>query len=226
MKTKNITIIVLLIFILLVAFICLAISKKISDNINSEDEEKNVLITAENEYEQNYDNRIDEILADDVEIEKKWLIDSENIPYDFSNAEIFEIEQTYICFEPEMRVRRINNGKQYSFAIKRNTTSDGMIRDEYETSITKTEYENLLDKKEDATITIHKTRYQLLDDDGELVAIDIFHDELNGLAYMEIEFANEEEANNYETPDWVIKDVTDDKYYKNGYLARYGIPEE
>lgn len=224
MKTKNITIIVLLVFILLAAFICLAVSKKIDSSIKSED--KSNVVTAKNEYEQKYDNRIDEILADDLEIEKKWLIDPENIPYDFSNAEIFEIEQTYICFEPEMRVRRINNGNQYSYAIKRNMTSDGMIRDEYETSITKAEYENLFAKKEEGAITIHKTRYQLLDDNGELVAIDIFHDELNGLAYMEIEFANEEEANNYETPDWVIKDVTDDKYYKNGYLARYGIPEE
>ena len=36
----------------------------------------------------------------------------------------------------------------------------------------------------------------------------------------------EEESNNYKEPDWVIKDVTSDKNYKNGYLARYGIPKE
>ena len=100
-------------------------------------------------------------------------------------------------------------------------TSDGMTRDEMEKNITKEEYENLVAKKEGNTV--YKTRYQLLDGDY-LIAIDIFDEQLEGLAYLEIEFENQEEALNFETPDWVIKDVTDDVNYKNGYLARYSIP--
>lgn len=173
-------------------------------------------------YQVKYDNTLEEIMADDVEIEKKWLIREEDIPYNLSNAEVFEIEQTYISFSPEIRVRRINDGQEYTFAVKTNLTSDGMVRDELEENITEEEYNNLLKKKEGNTI--HKTRYQFLD--GEyLVAIDIFSGELKGLAYMEIEFINKDEANNFKTPSWVIKDVTDDIRYKNGYLARYGIPE-
>ena len=42
---------------------------------------------------------------------------------------------------------------------------------------------------------------------------------------MEVEFETQEKARAFETPKWVIKDVTDDIRYKNGYLARYGIPE-
>lgn len=57
-----------------------------------------------------------------------------------------------------------------------------------------------------------------------MLAIDIFSGELEGLAYLEIEFESEEEANNFKSYDWVIKDVTDDENYKNGHLARYGIP--
>ena len=38
-------------------------------------------------------------------------------------------------------------------------------------------------------------------------------------------FENEEEANAFKIPSWVIKDVTSDLNYKNGYLARYGIPD-
>ena len=72
--------------------------------------------------------------------------------------------------------------------------------------------------------TINKTRYQFYEE-GQLIAIDIFHGELDGLAYMEIEFKNEEESNNFEDPKWVVKDVTNDINYKNGHLARYGIPE-
>jgi len=169
----------------------------------------------------NYAKEIEHILSDGREIEKKWLIDKNKIPYDLTKAVIMKIEQTYICFSPEIRVRRINDGKQYSFALKMNMTSDGMIRDEMENYITQQEYENLIKKQEGNTV--YKTRYQFLDGEN-LLAIDIFSGDLDGLAYLEIEFENEEEANTFETPDWVIKDVTGDVNYKNGYLARYGIP--
>ena len=173
-------------------------------------------------YDINYVNKINSIMADTVEIEKKWLIDKDKIPYDLYNSEIIEIEQTYICFSPEIRVRKINNGKEYTFAVKTNITSDGMIRDEIEDFITQEEYNNLMKKQEGNTI--YKTRYQFLDGDY-LLAVDIFSGELKGLAYLEIEFENQEEADNFQTPNWVIKDVTSDLNYKNGHLARYGIPD-
>ena len=173
-------------------------------------------------YKIDYATKVDNIMADTVEIEKKYLIDKENIPFDLSNAEITKIEQTYICFSPEIRVRKINDGKEYTFSVKTNITTDGMTRDEFENYITEEEYNNLIQKREGNTI--HKTRYQFLDGDY-LLAIDIFSGELEGLAYLEVEFENQEEANKFEMPDWVIKDVTSDLNYKNGYLARYGIPD-
>ena len=171
-----------------------------------------------------YDERISELLADDKEIERKWLIKEEDIPYDLndSNVEKFDIKQTYICFDPEMRVRDYNNGKSFEFTMKTNMTSDGLVRDEINMDITKKQYDNLVVKQEGNTI--YKTRYQLLDD-GQIVAIDIFHGDLEGLAYMEIEFKTEEESEKYKEPEWVIKDVTSDINYKNGHLARYGIPK-
>lgn len=172
-------------------------------------------------YNINYANKIDNILADDYEIEKKWIIDKNKIPYNLSNTEIIKIEQTYICFSPEIRVRKINDGEEYTFTVKTNMTADGMTRDEMETYITQEEYNSLIKKQEGNTI--YKTRYQFLDGDY-LLAVDIFSGELDGLAYLEIEFENQEEANNFQTPNWVIKDVTSDLNYKNGHLARYGIP--
>lgn len=173
-------------------------------------------------YEINYQNKLNNILDDSIEIEKKWLIKNEDIPIKLSNAKKFKIEQTYINFSPEMRVRRINDGERYTFTLKTNMTNDGMQRDEIEFEISKEEYENLITKKEGNTI--YKTRYQLLYE-GQIIAIDIFEDDLKGLAYLEIEFENKEEAEKFETPSWAIKDVTDDINYKNGYLARYGIPK-
>ena len=203
MKKENIKWILLItVYVLILAFLYGTFKDKIVEKIN-------------------YVSELNRILSDDVEIERKWIIDKDNIGYDLSDAEVLKIEQTYICFSPEIRVRRINDGQQYSFAVKTNMTSDGMTRDEMEKNITKEEYENLVAKKEGNTV--YKTRYQLLDGDY-LIAIDIFEEQLEGLAYLEIEFENQEEALNFETPDWVIKDVTDDVNYKNGYLARYGIP--
>jgi len=45
------------------------------------------------------------------------------------------------------------------------------------------------------------------------------------LAYMEIEFANVNESDLFTSPEWVVEDVTDNINYKNGHLARYGIPK-
>ena len=172
----------------------------------------------------NYDERLDDVLSDDKEIERKWLINKEEIPYDLNDpdVQIFEIKQTYICFDPEIRVRDINDPEFFEFTIKNNMSSNGLVRDEVNYDITKKQYENLVKKQEGNTI--HKTRYQLYDN-GQVVAIDIFHGDLDGLAYMEIEFKSVEESEEYKEPKWVIKDITSDKNYKNGYLARYGIPE-
>ena len=173
-------------------------------------------------YNYQYRNRINELTSDNIEIEKKWLIDPQNINYDLSDAKVYDIEQTYINFSPEMRVRRVNDGKQYSFTLKRNMTEDGLQRDEVDFLITEDEYNNLVKKKEGKTI--YKTRYKIMDK-NQVIAIDIFKGELEGLAYMEIEFTSVEEANSYETPNWVIKDVTDDIRYKNAHLSQYGIPK-
>lgn len=198
MKKKIITILILIIAIGIVAFCFVDAIKDIR-----------------------YISEVNNILADDLEIEKKWLIDVDNIPYNFEKGEIEKIEQTYICFSPEIRVRRINDGQRYTFTVKTGITADGMIRNELEEEITKEEYENMLKKQEGNTI--NKTRYQFFED-GYVYAIDIFSGDLSGLAYLEVEFKNQEEANNFEAPDWIKKDVTADLNYKNGHLARYGIP--
>lgn len=157
------------------------------------------------------------------EIERKWLIKASDIPYDLKGVVKQEIEQTYLCFSPEIRVRNINNGEKYILTIKSNMSVDGLVREEKEYYISEEEYNHLLTKKEGNIIS--KTRYQIYEGNN-ILEIDIFKGNLEGLAYMEVEFENEEKAKEFKTPDWVIKDVTADVRYKNGHLARYGIPEE
>lgn len=158
-----------------------------------------------------------------AEIERKWLVDRSKIPYNLEKeADKFEITQTYLNYSPEIRVRNISD-KQYIMAIKTGLTEEkGLTRDERQYKLTKEEYEHLLSKQEGNTI--YKTRYQLKVD-GHTYSFDFFHEQLDGLTYMEIEFPTEKEANDFQAPDWLGKDVTNDINYKNQKLAQNGIPD-
>jgi len=158
------------------------------------------------------------------EIERKWLISSvEDIPYDLSKAEKYELLQSYISYSPEIRIRKVNNGEFYLLTIKSDMSVDGLVRNEQEYYISEEEYNHLLTKKEGTTI--HKTRYSIPGEKGYLLQFDVFLDDLDGLVYMEIEFDSEKEAKEFVQPDWVVKDVTEDKRYKNQSLSQFGIPE-
>jgi len=190
----------------------------------------NKLSNSEIEFEkqkEQYFQRGDEISADDKEIERKWLIDFDKIPYDINSlfGVTARVKQTYICFDPEIRVREYSelDGGVYGheMTIKTNLSEDGLIRDEVNIGINQEQYDNMMKKQEGNTI--NKIRYQFFAD-GQLIAIDVFEGDLKGLVYMEIEFANKEESDAFGNPSWVIKDITNDIRYKNGHLARYGIP--
>lgn len=166
-----------------------------------------------------------------LETERKWIIDVDNIPYNLDTADRYEITQTYINFSPEIRVREIGCyrgdtelGTYYTMTIKRYINEDVMTRQEVDMQITQDEYNNMLLKKDPNGETIYKTRYQIEVDDLTY-AFDIFKDQLDGLAYLEIEFNSEEEANAFKQADWMIKDVTNDRGYKNQSLAKFGMPE-
>ena len=163
-------------------------------------------------------------VEDNSEIERKWLVRAEDIPYNLEEGDKYDIYQTYINFSPEIRVRNINNGEFYVMTVKTDDPAfKGLRRTEQEYFITEEEYADLMAKN--AAQTIHKTRYSFRRENGRTIEFDIFHDQLDGLAYMEIEFPSTEEADAYETPDFVVADITRDLDYKNGHLARFGIPE-
>lgn len=150
-----------------------------------------------------------------MEIERKWLIDINNIPYNLNDYEHLDIEQAYISFEPTIRIRKITNKKEYILTIKSSSKDGGLSRQEYEINITESEYNNLLLKKEG--IVLSKTRYRV--NDGYLLEIDLFHNEYDGLAYMEIEFNSVQEAKEYVAPSWVKRELTSDRSFSNASLA-------
>lgn len=152
-----------------------------------------------------------------MEIERKWLIDIDSIPYDLSKLDYLDIEQAYISFNPTIRIRKISNLNEYILTIKSSSKDNGLSRQEYEINISEDEYNNLLSKKEG--LTLSKTRYKVKQD-KLLFEIDLFHKEYEGLAYMEIEFDSTEQANNYVAPSWVKRELTYDHNFTNAALAK------
>ena len=155
------------------------------------------------------------------EIERKWLIDDKDIPFDLSKAKKDVMVQGYISFSPTIRVRS-ENGERFILCVKAKSKESYLAREEFETEISPEQFKFLLSKKEGRII--EKTRYTIKHN-GLNYEIDIFEGELKPLAYLEIEFPTVEEALSFKTPDWALKDVTDDFKYKNAGLAKFGKPE-
>lgn len=152
-----------------------------------------------------------------MEIERKWLINIEDIPYDLTKCEHLDIEQAYISFRPTIRIRKISNKDEYILTIKSPSLDKGLSRQEYEINISSQDYDNLLNRKEG--IVLSKTRYRVKQ--GEyILEIDLFHNEYDGLAYMEVEFESVEKANIYIPPSFVKQELTYNKKFSNASLAK------
>ena len=50
--------------------------------------------------------------------------------------------------------------------------------------------------------------------------MDVFKDRLEGLIFAEVEFPSVELANNFNKPEWLGKDVSDDKRYRNSEIIK------
>lgn len=163
-----------------------------------------------------------------MEIERKWLVRQENIPYNLNALDAYEIEQAYVSFHPSVRVRALRDrqgNERYVLTVKSGSkTSDGLAREEFEIAIDRAGYETLLHKAEGSVI--RKTRFLHRRNDGHLEEIDVFRGALDGLCYLEIEFATVDEARAFASPDWTERDVTSERRYRNSALAQYGMPEE
>ena len=159
-----------------------------------------------------------------MEIERKWLISTERIPFSLAECEKVHIGQAYVSFSPTIRIRDVDHGRKYILTVK--TRAAGfdpeLAKNEYETEITAEEFRQLMDIARGRVI--RKTRYILKGDDGLIYETDVFEDEFSGLAYMEIEFPDNDSAASFPDPDWVECDVTYCPEYKNSALAKYGMP--
>ena len=148
-----------------------------------------------------------------MEIERKYLIDKNKIPFQPSDFPCRRIEQGYLCTEPVVRVRRDQD--DYILTYK----SKGlMAREEYNLPLTKESYEHLKEKIDGRLIT--KKRYVIPLKDSLFIELDIFSGDLAPLMLAEVEFPDKETANHFTPPKWFGEDVTFSSSYHNSTLSK------
>lgn len=146
-----------------------------------------------------------------MEIERKYLI--QTLPAELQQYPHHIIEQGYLCTEPVVRIRRQDD--DYILTYK----SKGlMIREEYNLPLTAAAYEHLKPKADGLIIT--KTRYVIPLNDILKIELDVFHGTYEGLYLAEVEFPNEDMANDFISPDWFGEDVTFSSKYHNSSLSQ------
>lgn len=156
-----------------------------------------------------------------IEIERKFLVDLNKVPYDFSKLERKSIEQGYIIYKPEIRVRSIS-GEDFFMTIKGETDSSD-VRNELEFRISKEAFFTLMSR--DDVSKISKTRY-IVKEGLNKYEIDVFDGKLKGLACLEVEFENKEASDNFVVPNWITREITNDLRYRNSSLAKNNVPVE
>lgn len=145
-----------------------------------------------------------------MEIERKFLI--KRLPDNLENYPCRHLEQGYLCTSPVVRIRRDND--KYELTYK---GSGMMVREEHNLPLTPSSYEHLKEKIDGRLII--KKRY-MIPYKSYTIELDVFENDLAPLTLAEVEFATEDEANNFNAPDWFAEDVTFEKIYHNSVLSR------
>ena len=163
-----------------------------------------------------------------LEIERKFLIRYPDISLltGLAGVRVLQIVQTYLASKngETSRVRKIVSDGVTSYIYTSKIRVTNITHIENERKITREEYEELLLQADSERKPICKTRYCV--PNGKHVAeIDVY-DFWNDRATLEIELSSEDEE--FEMPDFisVIKEVTDDRRYKNASLSKSVVYEE
>lgn len=155
-----------------------------------------------------------------MEIERKFLV--KQVPDNLEQYKCKVIEQGYLCKNPTVRIRKSNEDYILTYksrmGVEKSSERTAKVLNEVEVPLTKEGYEHL--KKKVDNNMIAKRRYLIPLENGLIAELDIFEQQLKGLAVVEVEFKNEGEANAFCAPAWFGEDVSLDNRYTNGSLSR------
>lgn len=145
-----------------------------------------------------------------MEIERKYLIQAEKWQ-EVKKPKPISIKQGYISVDPDCTVRVRTKGRKGYLTIKGKT--NGISREEFEYEIPIEEAEKMLSLFADKKII--KNRYEIKYK-RKTWEVDEFLDALSPLMLAEIELKSETEQ--FELPDWIGEEVSDDPSYYNSNL--------
>ena len=152
-----------------------------------------------------------------MEIEKKFLV--KVLPEELYKYIKKDIEQGYLCLEPVVRIRKSDDKYILTYkSMPDENSSDVKVCDEIEVPLTKEGYYHLREKVDNNLIK--KVRYIIPLLDGHTGELDIFDGVLKGLYFIEVEFADEEDAKRFVPPDWFGDNVSGDRRYTNSFLSQ------
>lgn len=154
-----------------------------------------------------------------IEIERKFLID--RLPDSLDSHPHTPIHQGYlIATENGIELRIRQKAERFFQTIK---MGDGLSRTEIEIEISAGQFNVLWPHTTGRRVS--KIRYKV--PVGEHTAeVDRFDGDLFGLEMVEVEFSSVAASQRFAPPDWFGAEVTDDKRYKNRWLAENGIPKD
>ena len=127
-----------------------------------------------------------------------------------------KIKQGYLSPSPSpLRIRQ--KGEKFELTKKLPVRSgDFSSAEEINIPLTKFEFDKLW-KLVDRSLL--KTRYLVPLDGGLTAELDVYDGKLKGLVVVEVEFASEDQMKSFIPPDWFGKDVTDEEFSANSFLA-------
>lgn len=149
------------------------------------------------------------------EIERKFLV--AEVPNVLGEG--VAIAQGYLFVgEDGSEVRLRKKGKKYFMTKK---SGGDLQREEEEFEIGQEEFDATWHVTEGKRV--EKTRYKI-PHNGSIIELDVYTEGLTGLVTAEVEFASVEASQSFVPPEFLGRDVTNDKRYKNQQLALHGIP--
>lgn len=149
-----------------------------------------------------------------IEIEKTFLL--KDIPKNLKSYTSFKIKQGYISSgSSPLRIRQ--KGDKYELTKKIHLQeNDYSQAEEINIFLTKYEFEKLWTQVEKY---LEKTRYMIPLENNLTAELDVYSGPLNGFAVVEVEFKNQDQMNNFIAPQWFGKDVTQEEFSANSFLA-------
>lgn len=132
------------------------------------------------------------------------------------------IDQGYLAIDHEggTEVRIRSRAGTCTLTVKSATA--GRARLEEELALDAEHYERLWPLTQGRRL--EKDRHVISLPDGLTAELDVYAGSLAGLRIVEVEFADEGEADRFSVPDWFGLEVTDDSRYRNRELAVHGLP--